>query len=143
VKVRGLPLKQAREKAMALLERVGLSEKAAQYPAALSGGQQQRVAIARTLAMEPRLILLDEVTSALDPELVGEVLDVVQSLAADGMTMMIVTHEMQFAREVSRRVAFMAAGEIVELAPPADLFGNPKNDRLRAFLGRYQAAHRI
>ncbi|MGZ3341266.1 MAG: hypothetical protein ACXU9B_15885 [Reyranella sp.] len=93
--------------------------------------------------MEPRLILLDEVTSALDPELVGEVLDVVQSLAADGMTMMIVTHEMQFAREVSRRVAFMAAGEIVELAPPADLFGNPKSDRLRPFLGRYRAAHRI
>lgn len=143
VKVRGLPLKQAREKAMALLERVGLSEKAAQYPAALSGGQQQRVAIARTLAMEPHLILLDEVTSALDPELVGEVLDVVQSLAADGMTMMIVTHEMQFAREVSSRVAFMAAGEIVDLASPADLFGTPKNDRLRAFLGRYQAAHRI
>jgi polar amino acid transport system ATP-binding protein len=128
---------------MALLERVGLVEKAAQYPAALSGGQQQRVAIARTLAMEPSLILLDEVTSALDPELVGEVLDVVQSLAADGMTMMIVTHEMQFAREVSSRVAFMAAGEILELAPPDDLFGNPKNDRLQAFLGRYRAAHRI
>jgi len=143
VKVRGLPLKQAREKAMALLERVGLVEKAAQYPAALSGGQQQRVAIARTLAMEPSLILLDEVTSALDPELVGEVLDVVQSLAADGMTMMIVTHEMQFARDVSSRVAFMAAGEILELAPPHDLFDNPRNDRLRAFLGRYRAAHRI
>jgi len=143
VKVRGLPLKQAREKAMALLERVGLVEKAAQYPAALSGGQQQRVAIARTLAMEPSLILLDEVTSALDPELVGEVLDVVQSLGADGMTMMIVTHEMQFARDVSSRVAFMAAGEILELAPPHDLFDNPRNDRLRAFLGRYRAAHRI
>ena len=143
VKVRGLPLRQVRDKAMALLERVGLADKARQYPAALSGGQQQRVAIARTLAMEPRLILLDEVTSALDPELVGEVLDVVQSLAADGMTMMIVTHEMQFAREVSSRVAFMAAGEIVELAPPTELFGTPKNDRLRAFLGRYQAAHRI
>lgn len=143
VKVRGLPLRQAREKAMALLERVGLAEKAAQYPSALSGGQQQRVAIARTLAMEPHLILLDEVTSALDPELVGEVLDVVQSLAADGMTMMIVTHEMQFAREVSTRVAFMASGEIVELASPADLFGSPKSDRLRSFLARYQAAHRI
>jgi polar amino acid transport system ATP-binding protein len=143
VKVRGLPLAQARDKAMGLLERVGLADKAKQFPAALSGGQQQRVAIARTLAMEPSLILLDEVTSALDPELVGEVLDVIQSLAADGMTMMIVTHEMQFAREVSSRVAFMAAGEILELAPPATLFGNPANDRLRAFLGRYRAAHRI
>ena len=143
VKVRGLPLAEARDKAMSLLERVGLADKAKQFPAALSGGQQQRVAIARTLAMEPSLILLDEVTSALDPELVGEVLDVVQSLASDGMTMMIVTHEMQFAREVSSRVAFMAAGEILELAAPADLFGNPKNDRLRAFLGRYRAAHRI
>ena len=143
VRVRGLPAAQARDKALALLERVGLADKAGQYPATLSGGQQQRVAIARTLAMEPSLILLDEVTSALDPELVGEVLDVVQSLAADGMTMMIVTHEMQFAREVSSRVAFMAAGEILELAPPADLFGDPKNDRLRAFLGRYRAAHRI
>jgi polar amino acid transport system ATP-binding protein len=143
VKVRGVPLKQAREKAMALLERVGLADKAKQFPAALSGGQQQRVAIARTLAMEPSLILLDEVTSALDPELVGEVLDVVQSLAAEGMTMMIVTHEMQFARDVSSRVAFMAAGEIIELAPPDQLFGNPASDRLRAFLGRYRAAHRI
>jgi polar amino acid transport system ATP-binding protein len=143
VRVRGLPLTQARDKAMSLLERVGLADKAKQFPSALSGGQQQRVAIARTLAMEPSLILLDEVTSALDPELVGEVLDVVQSLAADGMTMMIVTHEMQFAREVSSRVAFMAAGEILELASPEDLFGNPKNDRLRAFLGRYRAAHRI
>src|SRR6202043_1615770 len=108
----GLPIASAREKAMTLLDRVGLADKAARYPAALSGGQQQRVAIARTLAMEPSLILLDEVTSALDPELVGEVLEVIQSLAADGMTMMIVTHEMQFAREVSTRVAFMADGEI-------------------------------
>ena len=143
VKVHGLPLRQAREKAMALLERVGLVDKARQFPSALSGGQQQRVAIARTLAMEPSLILLDEVTSALDPELVGEVLDVVQSLAADGMTMMIVTHEMHFAREVSSRIAFMAAGEILELAPPDEIFGNSRNDRLRAFLGRYRAAHRI
>jgi polar amino acid transport system ATP-binding protein len=143
VRVRGLPIAGAREKAMTLLDRVGLSDKAAQYPAALSGGQQQRVAIARTLAMEPSLILLDEVTSALDPELVGEVLEVIQSLATDGMTMMIVTHEMQFAREVSSRVAFMADGEILELAPPEDLFGNPRSERLRAFLSRFRAAHRI
>jgi polar amino acid transport system ATP-binding protein len=142
-RVRGLPAAEARDKAMALLDRVGLSDKAGDYPSTLSGGQQQRVAIARTLAMEPSLILLDEVTSALDPELVAEVLDVVQSLAADGMTMLIVTHEMQFAREVSSRVAFMAAGEIVELAPPAELFGHPGSERLRAFLGRYRAAHRI
>lgn len=140
---RGVASKERRARAARALQLVGLGTKLENTPNQLSGGQQQRVAIARTLAMEPHLILLDEVTSALDPELVGEVLDVVQSLAADGMTMMIVTHEMQFAREVSSRVAFMASGEIVELASPADLFGSPRSDRLRSFLARYQAAHRI
>lgn len=143
IRVRGTPQAAARADAMALLDRVGLADKAAQYPAALSGGQQQRVAIVRTLAMKPSLILLDEVTAALDPELVGEVLEVIKLLAAEGMTMMIVTHEMQFAREVSTRVAFMADGEILEVAPPAQLFQHPENERLRSFLGRYHAAHRL
>jgi ABC-type polar amino acid transport system ATPase subunit len=143
IRVLGKPASEARDEAMALLDRVGLADKATQYPAALSGGQQQRVAIVRTLAMKPSLILLDEVTAALDPELIGEVLEVIQLLAADGMTMMIVTHEMQFAREVSSRVAFMAEGEILEVAQPAELFGQPKNERLKSFLGRYHAAHRF
>ena len=143
IRVRGTPASEARSAALALLARVGLADKAAEYPASLSGGQQQRVAIARTLAMQPRLILLDEVTAALDPELVGEVLEVIHLLAADGMTMMIVTHEMQFAREVSTRIAFMAEGEILEVAPPSELLGHPGHERLRSFLGRYHAAHRL
>ncbi|MCO8271670.1 amino acid ABC transporter ATP-binding protein [Actinoplanes sp. TRM 88003] len=118
------------------LDRVGLADKAAAYPAQLSGGQQQRVAIARSLAMEPQLMLFDEPTSALDPELVGEVLAVMRGLVADGMTMLVVTHEMAFAREVASRVVFMDDGLIVEQGPPAELFGQPREERTRAFLHR-------
>jgi polar amino acid transport system ATP-binding protein len=118
------------------LERVGLSEKVKAYPAQLSGGQQQRVAIARALSMDPALMLFDEPTSALDPELVGDVLTVMRKLALDGMTMLVVTHEMAFAREVADRVAFMDAGVIVEQGPPADLIGNPTHERTRTFLRR-------
>lgn len=143
MRVKGMGKAQAREIAEALLERVGLRDKASSYPNELSGGQQQRVAIARTLAMKPRLMLLDEITSALDPELVGEVLNVIRELVAEGMTMVIVTHEMQFAREVSTRVAFMADGRIVESAPPKELFSNSQNDRLRSFLARYRDAYLI
>ncbi|GLY03981.1 amino acid ABC transporter ATP-binding protein [Actinoplanes sp. NBRC 101535] len=122
--------------AAANLGRVGLSEKAKAYPAQLSGGQQQRVAIARALAMDPQLMLFDEPTSALDPELVGEVLAVMRGLAAEGMTMLVVTHEMAFAREVASRVVFMDGGVIVEQGPPAEVFGNPREDRTREFLHR-------
>jgi len=142
-RVRAVRPAEARDRAMALLDRVGLADKAARYPAELSGGQQQRVAIARSLAMEPSLILLDEVTSALDPELVAEVMEVIQSLVAEGMTMMLVTHEMQFAREVSSQVVFMAGRQVLEAGPPADIFGHPQHARLRAFLGRFHAAHRL
>lgn len=124
----------AEEKARELLERVGLSEKADAYPAQLSGGQQQRIAIARALAMEPEIMLFDEPTSALDPEMVGEVLDVMADLANAGMTMVVVTHEMGFAREVSNRVIFMDQGVIVEEGTPEELFGNPQNERTKAFL---------
>lgn len=123
-----------KEEAMALLERVGLAHKAGVYPDALSGGQQQRVAIARALAMKPRLMLFDEATSALDPELVGEVLNVMHALADDGMTMIIVTHEMQFAEDVSDRVVFMDRGSIVESGPPHQVFRNPTHPRTQAFL---------
>jgi polar amino acid transport system ATP-binding protein len=126
----------AREKAMSLLERVGLSEKAGAKPASLSGGQKQRVAIARALAMEPEIMLFDEATSALDPEMVGEVLQVIRDLAEGGMTMVLVTHEMGFAREVSNRVVFMDGGVVVEEAPPAELFGAPKNERTKDFLSK-------
>ncbi|MFC6421038.1 amino acid ABC transporter ATP-binding protein [Ornithinimicrobium tianjinense] len=126
----------ARERAMSLLERVGLADKSGAYPAMLSGGQQQRVAIARALAMRPRLMLFDEPTSALDPELVGEVLDVMRGLAADGMTMVVVTHEMGFAREVADTVVFMDGGVVVESGPPADVLGNPQHARTRSFLGK-------
>ncbi|GAA3669572.1 amino acid ABC transporter ATP-binding protein [Microbacterium marinilacus] len=126
----------ARERALALLDRVGLSEKADAKPASLSGGQKQRVAIARALAMEPEVMLFDEATSALDPEMVGEVLQVIRDLAEGGMTMVLVTHEMGFAREVSSRVVFMDGGVVVEQAPPAELFGAPKNERLRDFLSK-------
>ena len=119
-----------------LLERVGLTDKADAYPSQLSGGQKQRVAIVRALAMKPQVMLFDEPTSALDPEMVGEVLDVMKELARDGMTMVVVTHEMGFAREVGSRVLFMADGKVLEEAPPAELFGNPKHPRLRDFLSK-------
>jgi polar amino acid transport system ATP-binding protein len=125
---------QASQAAMALLERVGLAHKADAYPAALSGGQQQRVAIARALAMQPKLMLFDEPTSALDPELVGEVLKVMRDLALSGMTMIVVTHELGFAREVANRVVFMDAGRIVEEGPPAALMGQPREARTRDFI---------
>jgi polar amino acid transport system ATP-binding protein len=126
---------QARAQAQALLSRVGLGEKFDAYPDQLSGGQQQRVAIARALAMEPAVLLCDEITSALDPELVGEVLRVVESLADEGMTLLMVTHEMAFARKVSDRVVFMHAGRIHEMGPPEALFGAPRTAELRQFLG--------
>jgi ABC-type polar amino acid transport system ATPase subunit len=128
------PAEQARAHALALLEKVGLSEKADAYPHQLSGGQQQRVAIARALAMRPKAMLFDEVTSALDPELVGEVLMVMRQLARDGMTMIVVTHEMNFAREVADRVVFMAEGEILEIGRPEEIFLAPQNPRTRRFL---------
>ncbi|GGO00096.1 amino acid ABC transporter ATP-binding protein [Saccharibacillus kuerlensis] len=125
---------EARKQALALLERVGLSDKADAYPSSLSGGQKQRVAIARALAMNPDVMLFDEPTSALDPEMVGEVLGVMQDLAREGMTMVIVTHEMGFAREVGHRVIFMDGGYIVEEGTPAEVFGNPKHERTISFL---------
>ena len=136
VQVKREPAAQARERARQLLDRVGLAEKEGAYPSELSGGQQQRVAIARALAMQPKLMLFDEPTSALDPELVGEVLDVMKGLAADGMTMIVVTHEMGFAREICDRVAFMDDGRMVEVGPPAEVFGNPQSERARAFFAR-------
>ena len=129
-------IKEAREHALDLLRRIGLEDKADVYPSTLSGGQKQRVAIARALAMNPDVILFDEPTSALDPEMVGEVLDLMKSLAESGMTMVIVTHEMGFAREVADRVLFVDEGVIKEDAPPAELFGNPKNERLKDFLSK-------
>jgi polar amino acid transport system ATP-binding protein len=138
IKVRGLTKDAARARAQELLARVGLSDKADVYPAQLSGGQQQRVAIARALAMEPKVMLFDEVTSALDPELVGEVLAVMEDLAAShGVTMIVVTHEMMFAREAADRVVFMDDGVIVEQGPPDQVIGHPRSDRLRAFLRRF------
>jgi polar amino acid transport system ATP-binding protein len=135
-------LRKSRREAIAdgleLLERVGLVEKRDEYPRRLSGGQKQRVAIARALAMKPKVMLFDEATSSLDPELVGEVLDVMKSLAAEGITMVIVTHEMNFAREVSDRVAFLDGGVIAEIGSAADLFAHPANDRTREFLRRVQ-----
>jgi glutamate transport system ATP-binding protein len=136
VKVKGLPAAQARAGAHKLLERVGISEKAGQYPADLSGGQQQRVAIARALAMEPQLMLFDEPTSALDPEMIREVLDVMRDLARDGMTMLVVTHEMGFAREVCDRLVFIDGGRIVEEAPPAEFFANARSERAREFVDK-------
>lgn len=136
VRVRQWPVERARSKAMELLEKVGLPEKAHAYPGSLSGGQAQRVAIARALAMEPKILLFDEPTSALDPEMVGEVLGVMKALAKEGMTMVVVTHEMGFAREVGDRVVFMEGGVIVEQGPPEELFENPKHERTREFLSR-------
>jgi len=126
----------AREQAMKLLARVRIVEQAEKFPGQLSGGQQQRVAIARALAMQPQLMLFDEPTSALDPEMVGEVLDTMKELARDGMTMICVTHEMGFARQVADRVVFMEAGKILEVQPPEHFFDNPKSERCRAFLGK-------
>ena len=128
--------KEAREQAESLLKRIGLLDKADVYPSTLSGGQKQRVAIVRSLAMNPDVILFDEPTSALDPEMVGEVLDLMKSLAKEGMTMIIVTHEMGFAKEVANRVLFIDEGQILESAPPAEFFGNPKNPRLKEFLSK-------
>ena len=127
---------EANKKANELLERVGLADKAEVYPSSLSGGQKQRVAIARALAMNPEIMLFDEPTSALDPEMVGEVLDVIKSLAESGMTMVIVTHEMGFAREVADRVLFMDRGVILEQGTPQEVFGNPKDERTRLFLSK-------
>ncbi len=127
---------QAKEEAMNLLRRIGLEDKANAYPSTLSGGQKQRIAIVRALAMNPQVLLFDEPTSALDPEMVGEVLDLIKELANEGMTMVIVTHEMGFAREVSDRVLFMDGGVIAEAAPPAELFGNPQNPRTKEFLSK-------
>ncbi|WP_033344752.1 amino acid ABC transporter ATP-binding protein [Catenuloplanes japonicus] len=136
VKVRKRKPAEAKERAMALLDRVGIANQADKYPAMLSGGQQQRVAIARALAMDPKAMLFDEPTSALDPEMVGEVLDVMTSLAAEGMTMVVVTHEMGFARHAAKRVVFMADGQLVEQAPPAEFFANPQSDRAKDFLSK-------
>jgi glutamate transport system ATP-binding protein len=136
VKVRKEKPAVVRDRAMALLDRVGIGNQAEKYPAQLSGGQQQRVAIARALAMQPKALLFDEPTSALDPEMVGEVLDVMTSLAKEGMTMVVVTHEMGFARHAANRVVFMADGQLVESAPPAEFFANPKSDRARDFLSK-------
>lgn len=127
---------EAEKKAVQLLERIGLEDKKNEYPNRLSGGQKQRIAIVRALAMEPEVMLFDEPTSALDPEMVGEVLDMIRDLAKSGMTMVIVTHEMGFAREVASRVIFMADGQIREDAPPRELFGNPKDERLKDFLAK-------
>ncbi len=131
-----MPEKEAQERGMELLERVKIPEQAHKYPGQLSGGQQQRVAIARALIMRPKVMLFDEVTSALDPEMINEVLDVMIELAREGMTMMVITHEMGFAREVADSVVFMDEGEIVESAPPKDFFSNPKNERTKLFLSQ-------
>ena len=136
VELKKMTKAQAREKAMELLDKVGLAEKAEVYPAQLSGGQKQRVAIARALAMGPDIMLFDEPTSALDPEMVGEVLEVMKQLAADGMTMVVVTHEMGFAREVADRVVFMDGGYIVEEGTPEEVFGHPKEERTISFLNK-------
>ncbi len=142
-KARGLSRREADEVATRLLDRFGLADKRDEYPDRLSGGQQQRVAIVRALAMEPRLLLLDEITSALDPELVAEVLDVIRELAAGGMTMLIATHEMGFARDVAHRVCFLDAGRILEDGAPEQLFETPREERTRQFLQRIVAAGRL
>jgi ABC-type polar amino acid transport system ATPase subunit len=134
MKAGGLTRDEASERALTLLRRVGIPEKADSYPAHLSGGQQQRVAIARALAMQPDIMLFDEPTSALDPEMIKEVLDVMSTLSGDGMTMVVVTHEMGFARRVADRVVFMTDGSIIESGPPGEFFANPRSDRTKAFL---------
>ena len=143
VKVLNMPKAEAEAKAMGLLKRVGLEAKAHEYPDRLSGGQQQRVAIVRALAMEPKLMLLDEITSALDPELVSEVLNIVRDLAGQGMTMLLATHEMGFAREVASKVCFLYEGVVHEEGPPEQLFGSPIHERTRAFLKRIIEAGRL
>jgi polar amino acid transport system ATP-binding protein len=143
IRVKGVPRLVAETRARELLAMVGLSDKEREYPARLSGGQQQRVAIARALAMEPKIMLFDEVTSALDPELVGEVLAAMRQLARDGMTMVVVTHEMSFARDVADRVVFMEGGVIVEEGPPETMFSAPKTERVRQFLKRHNDRYRI
>jgi polar amino acid transport system ATP-binding protein len=143
VKATGTPRAQAEEEARALLDRFGLLGKESDYPDRLSGGQQQRVAIVRALAMKPQIMLLDEVTSALDPELVAEVLDVIRELATGGMTMLIATHEMGFARDIAHRVCFLEEGMIIEDAPPAELFSSPKDERTQRFLRRIVDAGRL
>lgn len=134
IKLRGLSKEEAENRAMELLKRVGLTDKALVHPAKLSGGQKQRIAIVRALAMQPDVMLFDEPTSALDPEMVGEVLEVMRDLAAEGMTMIVVTHEMRFAREVGKRILFMDGGLIAEEGPPEKVFGAPENQRTREFL---------
>lgn len=136
VKLNKVPVKEAKEQALDLLRKVGLENRAHAYPTALSGGQQQRVAIARALAMKPEILLFDEPTSALDPELVGDVLEVMKQLAKEGMTMIVVTHEMGFAKDVADRVIFMDGGYVIEEGPPQEIFTNPKNERTRTFLSR-------
>jgi ABC-type polar amino acid transport system ATPase subunit len=136
IKLKGMSVEQAREKAVILLRKVGLPDKDNEYPNKLSGGQKQRVAIARALAMDPEIMLFDEPTSALDPEMVGEVLSVMKQLVVEGMTMVVVTHEMGFAREVGDRILFMDEGLIAEENTPAELFGNPKNERTQSFLSK-------
>jgi polar amino acid transport system ATP-binding protein len=136
IKVRHVPQAEAEAKAMELLGRVGLADRANAYPIQLSGGQKQRVAIVRALAMEPDVMLFDEPTSALDPEMVGEVLDVMKRLAKQGMTMVVVTHEMGFAREVAHRVMFLDGGKLLEQGTPKQIFENPQNERLRSFLAK-------
>jgi polar amino acid transport system ATP-binding protein len=142
-KVLDQPRAEAEGKAMALLKRIGMDVKALEYPDRLSGGQQQRVAIVRALAMEPRLLLLDEITSALDPELVSEVLNIVRDLATQGMTMLLATHEMGFAREVSSKVCFLHEGVVHEEGPPEQIFGDPRNERTKGFLKRIIEAGRL
>lgn len=139
VQVKGVSKAEAKSQAVDLFERVGLGEKTGHYPSQLSGGQQQRVAIARALAMKPKLMLFDEPTSALDPELVGEVLSVMKELAREGMTMVVVTHEMGFARDVADRVVFMDAGVAVETGPPLDVINNPQHERTKSFLARMRS----
>jgi polar amino acid transport system ATP-binding protein len=142
-KVLGMPAREAQEKGLALLARIGLDHKAKEYPDRLSGGQQQRVAIVRALMMDPTLLLLDEITSALDPELVSEVLDIVRDLATKGMTMVLATHEMGFAREVADKVCFLQNGKVYEEGPPSQIFGNPQGERTQAFLKRIIEAGRL
>ena len=136
VKVKKVPEEEAKKKALELLKRVGLEDRADAYPIQLSGGQKQRIAIVRALMMEPEVMLFDEPTSALDPEMVGEVLDVMKQLASEGMTMVVVTHEMGFAREVGNRVLFMADGKLLEQGTPTEIFEHPKHPRLQEFLGK-------
>lgn len=136
IKVKGMSKEEAEEKARGLLKKVGLLDKANAYPVQLSGGQKQRIAIARALAMDPEIMLFDEPTSALDPEMVGEVLNVMKDLADAGMTMVVVTHEMGFAREVASRVLFMDGGEVIEQAEPDELFSNPRHERTKSFLSK-------